>query len=380
MERSISPARLHREIEEGLVPLILDVRNQDDFALWQVEGARPVPTRNVPIWVAVEDAIELAREIPDGTVVVCAHGNGSDLLLDVLADEGCAVRNLEGGTAAWAQLLVPRPLDCLPDGMVGWQVQRPAKACLSYLIGVPGEDCVVIDPARFTDFYASLARSHGMSIRHVIDTHVHADHVSGGPALAEECEAVYHVPREDTGSSTPFANEPFADGAALTWSGEGSGRRLEMIALKMPGHTPGSTCVHIPGHLILTGDTVFVRGLGRPDLTGKAAELAEELFHTIHDRLRQLEPKTRVMPAHWTLQEEIDESGMVQSTLGAVFESALMSQADMVAFIEEIVATLPKAPDSYDTIRLVNSGRPATAEEVETLEIGRNQCAASTSI
>ena len=148
----------------------------------------------------------------------------------------------------------------------------------------------------------------------------------------------------------------------------------------MPGHTPGSVCVHIPGHVILTGDTVFVRGLGRPDLTGKAADLAKELCHTIHDRLAPLDRSTLVMPAHWTLMEEIDDNGMVQTTLAQVFESALVSEDDMSAFIEEIITSLPSAPDFYDTIRLVNSGRPATAEEIETLEIGKNQCAASTSM
>ena len=376
MGRSITPEELYQGIDRGEVPLILDVRNQDDFAVWQVEGTKPVPTRNVPIWMAVEDCETLAQEIPDGTVVICAHGNGSDLLLEVLADEGRQVVNLQGGTAAWAELLVPRAISGLPDGMVGYQISRPAKACLSYLIGVPGQGCIVVDPARFPRTYLDLAERHGMSIVHVIDTHVHADHVSGGPALAEQVGATYHVPMEDAGMSTPFPNAPFGDGEVIDLGDA----QLEVLAIKMPGHTPGSTCISIPGHLILTGDTVFVRGLGRPDLTGKAAELAAELFHTIHDRLAPLDPATVVMPAHWTFPEEIDGDGMVQTTLARIFESSLVTEEDMTAFIEEIVGTLPAAPDFYDTIRLVNSGRPASAEEIEALEIGKNQCAASTSM
>ena len=376
MARSITPRELYDGIAEGSVPFVLDVRNQDEFATWQVEGTRPVPMRNVPIWVAVEESETLAQEIPDGTVVVCAHGNGSDLLIDVLADEGREVVTLEGGTAAWAELLVPREIRGLPDGMVGYQVARPAKACLSYVIGVPGQGCIVVDPARFPQDYLDLAERHGMRIVHVIDTHVHADHISGGPALAEQVGASYHVPMEDAGASTPFANAPFGDGEVIDLGDA----KLDVLAIKMPGHTPGSTCISIPGHLILTGDTVFVRGLGRPDLTGKAAELAAELFHTIHDRLAPLDPATVVMPAHWTFPEEIDDDGMVQTTLARVFESSLVTEEDMAAFIEEIVGTLPAAPDFYDTIRLVNSGRAATAEEIETLEIGKNQCAASTSM
>ena len=84
--------------------------------------------------------------------------------------------------------------------------------------------------------------------------------------------------------------------------------------------------------------------------------------------------------AHWTLMEEIDEQGMVETTLEKIFEADIMSVEDMERFIEEIVTTLPAAPDFYDTIRLVNAGQAATAEEIETLEIGKNQCAASTSM
>jgi len=376
MARSITPAELYAEIDEGRCPYILDVRNQDEYATWQIEGTRPVPMKNVPIWVAVEESENLAGELPENTVVVCAHGNGSGLLIDVLKEEGCEVRTLEGGTAAWAELLVPRPINGLAEGMVGYQIARPAKACLSYVIGAPGHGCIVVDPARFPETYVDLAAQHDMTITHVLDTHIHADHISGGPAMAAELGVPYHVPVEDSGPQTPFANEPLADGTVIDLGAA----QLEVLAIKMPGHTPGSTCVHIPGHLILTGDTVFVRGLGRPDLTGKAAELATELFHTIHDRLAPLDRATKVLPAHWTVTDEINDQGMVETTLEAIFEADIMTVEDMERFIEEIVSTLPAAPDFYDTIRLVNAGQEATAEEIETLEIGKNQCAASTSM
>jgi glyoxylase-like metal-dependent hydrolase (beta-lactamase superfamily II)/rhodanese-related sulfurtransferase len=374
MARTITPLELYREIESGEVPMILDVRNQDEYAIWQVEGSKPVDMRNVPIWMAVEQIDDLVNEVPENSVVVCAHGNGSDLLLDMFADEGKVVRNLEGGTAAWAELLVPKPLTSLPEGMIGWQVQRPSKACLSYVIGVPGQGCIVVDPARFPDFYIDLAASADMTIRHVIDTHVHADHITGGVDLAAKVGAQYHVPIEDTGGPTPFPNTPLTDGQVLDLGD----MQIETLAIKMPGHTPGTTCVHIPGHLLLTGDTVFVRGVGRPDLTGQAEELARELYHTVHDRLQPLDPVTEVLPAHWTFADEMGSDGLVRTNLGHIFESTLLSEADLVKFVQEIVTSLPSAPDTYDTIRLVNSGQPATAEEIEFLEIGKNQCAAST--
>ncbi len=376
MGRSVTTRELYDEIEAGTVPMILDVRNQDEFAAWQVEGRRPVETRNVPIWLAVEQVEDLAREIPDDTVVICAHGNGSDLLLDMLAAEGRNTRNLAGGTAAWSELLVPRALPGLPDGMVGWQVQRPSKACLSYVIGVRGKSAIVVDPARFAQQYIDLAASVGMTITHVIDTHVHADHITGGPELAERTGASYHVPVEDTGRTpTPFANAPLDDGAELDL-GDAT---LQVLSIKMPGHTPGSTCINLPGTFLLTGDTVFVRGVGRPDLTGRADELARELFHTVHDRLKPLDPGTMILPAHWSFENEVDGDGLVQTDLATVFTSTLLNEEDMVRFVNEVITSLPSAPDTYDTIRLVNSGRQsASADEIEFLEIGKNQCAAST--
>ena len=376
MPGTITPRELYDEIANQEVPFILDVRNQDEFATWQVEGTKPVPTKNVPIWMAVEGVEDLAKEMPANSVVVCAHGNGSDLLLDLLAEEGVEARSLVGGTAAWAELLVPEPLSCLPEGVVGWQILRPAKACLSYMIGVPGKDAIVVDPARFLDFYLELAASEAMTITHVIDTHVHADHISGGPDLAERVGATYHLPLEDAGGSVPFPNEPLQDGTEIDLGGH----TVATFAIKMPGHTPGTTCVHIPGHLLLTGDTVFVRGVGRPDLTGKADELARELYFTVNEKLRPLDPKTTVLPAHWSTAEEMGADGMVTTTLRQVFESTLLNEDDLVKFVEEIVGTLPSAPDFYDTIREVNSGKKVSAEEIETLEIGKNQCAASTTV
>lgn len=374
MGKTISTDELYKEIAEQRVPFILDVRNQEEYAAWVVEGTKPVEMKNVPIWLAVEQIEDLAKDLPDDTVVICAHGNGSDLLLDLLQDEGKTCRNLEGGTAAWAELLVPKKLDCLPENMVGWQIQRPAKACLSYVIGVPGGNAIVVDPARFTEPYVELAATEGMTITHVIDTHVHADHISGGAELAQRLGVPYHVPADDAGRKNPLAKDSFGDFSEIDLGDA----KVELLAIKMPGHTPGSTCIHIPGHLILTGDTVFVRGIGRPDLTGKASELASELFHTIHDRLEPLDPQTKVLPGHWSFLSEFDENDLVMTNLGHVFESSLLNEKDLEKFIQEVIDTLPSAPETYDRIRRVNSGEIANADEIEFLEIGKNQCAAST--
>ena len=156
---------------------------------------------------------------------------------------------------------------------------------------------------------------------------------------------------------------------------------VRTMTMHLPGHTPGTTAFLVSDHLLVVGDTVFVRGLGRPDLTGQAEELARDLFHSVHERLRPLDPQTIIAPAHWSTSEEVNPQGLVVTTLDDVFCATLLNEQAIERFVEEIVSSLPHAPDAYDTIRLVNSGRLMPPDdEMDVLDVGRNQCAASTTL
>ena len=380
MSSTITAAELYAEIAQGQVPQILDVRNADEYAAGVVEGSHPVPTSNVPVWRVFEALDELAKQTPEGAVIVCGQGNGSELVAEEFEALGVRTRSLFGGTDAWARLLVPKEILGLPNGIRAWQLLRPAKACLSYVVGVPGGSCVVVDPARVAGPYLDLAAEHDMRVTHVIDTHLHADHISGGPALAQATGAQYHLPPEDAGSDLPFPNRPLADGERIDL-GAGDGKVvLQAMTMHLPGHTPGTTALLVGDRLLMSGDTVFVRGLGRPDLTGQAESLARDLFHSVHERLQPLPPDTIIAPAHWSICEEIGPDGLVTTTVAEVFTSTLMNEQAIERFIEEIVGSLPAAPDTYETIRAVNAGRVLPDEELDILDVGRNQCAASTTL
>lgn len=377
MARTITPAALFREIAAGTVTEILDVRAPDEFDASKVEGSRPVPTRNIPVWRVVDDLEVHAARTLDGAVVICGQGNGSELVAEEFEALGVHTRSLEGGTDAWARFLVPVEITGLPADVRAWQFQRPAKACLSYVVGVPGGNCVVIDPTRFTQPYLDLATAHGMKVTHVVDTHVHADHISGGPALAAALDVEYHLPPEDAGGVLPFPNRPLKDGDELDLGSA----VVRAMTMHLPGHTPGTTALLVSGKLLIVGDTVFVRGLGRPDLTGQAADLARDLFRSVHERLRPLDPQTVIAPAHWSSSAEINAEGLVTTTLEDVFTATLLNERAMERFVEEIVNSLPSAPEVYDTIRLINAGKLAPPEdEMDVLDVGRNQCAASTTL
>ncbi|MDC5697497.1 MBL fold metallo-hydrolase [Intrasporangium calvum] len=377
MAKTITPAQLFSEIEAGTVPEILDVRNKDEFAASQVEGNRPVRTRNVPVYEVFEDLEEHCRRTAQGAVVICGQGNGSELVAEEFESLGVETRSLEGGTEAWARLLVPKEIPGLPGEVRAWQFQRPAKACLSYVIGVPGGRCMIVDPTRHPQPYLDLVAEHAMTVAHIVDTHVHADHISGGPALAEQLGAEYHLPPEDTGGVVPFPNRPLQDGDELDLGSA----VVRTLTMHLPGHTPGTTAFLVSDRLLIVGDTVFVRGLGRPDLTGQAEELARDLFHSVHDRLRPLDPATIIAPAHWSSSEEVNSDGLVVTTLEDVFTATLLNERAIERFVEEIVASLPNAPETYDTIRLINAGKVAPPEdEMDLLDVGRNQCVASTTL
>lgn len=377
MAATITPIDLFREIAAGTVPEILDVRNPDEFAAAPVEGRLPVPSRNVPIWRVMEALEDEAARTPQGTVVICGQGNGSELVAEEFEELGVRTRSLAGGTDAWARLLVPVEIEGLPGDVRAWQLQRPAKACLSYVVGVPGGNCIVVDPTRFPQPYLDLAAEHDMTVTHVVDTHVHADHISGGPVLAAELGVEYHLPPEDAGGIVPFPNRPLRDGDELDLGSA----VVQAMTMHLPGHTPGTTALLVSEKLLIVGDTVFVRGLGRPDLTGQADQLARDLFRSVHERLEPLDPQTIIAPAHWSSSTEFNTAGLVTTTLEDVFTATLLNERAMERFVEEIVNSLPSAPETYDTIRLVNAGKLAPPEdEMDELDVGRNQCAASTTL
>jgi len=380
MSATITPADLYAEIAAGQVPQILDVREEDEYAAGALEGSRPVPTHNLPLWRVIETLDEVATQTPQGAVIVCGQGSGSVLVVEELEALGVRTRSLVGGIEAWARLLVPKEILGLPNGVRAWQLLRPAKACLSYVVGVSGGSCVVVDPARVIDPYLELAAEHGMRVTHVIDTHLHADHISGGPALAQAVGAQYHLPPEDAGALLPFPNRPLVDGERIDLAAVEGEVVLQAMTMHLPGHTPGTTALLVGDRLLMCGDTVFVRGLGRPDLTGQAESLARDLFHSVHERLQPLPPDTIIAPAHWSTSEEIGPDGLVTTTVADVFTSTLMNEQAIERFIEEIVSSLPSAPDTYDTIRAVNAGRVLPTDELDILDVGRNQCAASTTL
>ena len=367
-------------LDRGDPLLLLDVRNQDEYESWKLEARRPVETVHVPYFDFIEDAERALAQVPRDRelVVLCAKGGSSEMVVEMLGEAGRSARNVSGGMIAYGVYLEPVrvPLPAADASRFSlFQVNRRGKGCLSYVI-VAGDEAVVVDPSRHVAWYEAFAAEQGARIVHVLDTHVHADHVSGGPELARRLGVPYFV-CAGKGFELRQPVTPLVDGQEIRLGGE-DGVSIEVRVISTPGHTPGSTSFLVDGHYLLTGDTLFVASVGRPDLGGHVLEWGRDLFFSLRDRLADLPAETRVLPAHYAGIAEMSAEGLVWGRLGelrATVPELQIATAD--EFVRAVRGAVKDPPAAYAEIIQVNLGAPATEEQICEWELGKNQCAAS---
>src|SRR5699024_4379341 len=174
-----------------------------------------------------------------------------------------------------------------------YQFVRIGKGCLSYMVVSEGE-AAVIDPVRFADVFVDFAKEQGVIITNVLDTHLHADHISGGREIAEKTGATYWLPPKDA-TEVVFEYEPLKDGDIIqVWQTE-----IDLQALNSPGHTIGCTSFSIDEKLLLAGDILFHDSIERPDLAGKPEDWVGDLRDRLYTRDRNLSDELIVLPSHF---------------------------------------------------------------------------------
>lgn len=391
--RTISAAGLKKLLDGSAseVPVIVDVRNRDEFEAWQIRGRHPIQTLHVPYFDLLEaaDADDVAkaaalyakehwtRQLPEeGPIVtVCATGDTSAFVAQGLKDLGYDAVNLEGGMQAWGDHYETVPV-VESEELKVYQVVRPARGCLSY-VAVSGGEAVVIDPLRHTEPYLKLIEETGAAVVGVFDTHAHADHISSGLDLAKKLEAPYYLHPYDAihpMDMVPAAFDyvPIKDGDSWRIG------RAELKALHVPGHTLGNVVYMLDGSYLFTGDTIFVESVSRPDLGGQA-EKWTDLHHASLDRLLKLPGDTVVLPGHYSHPGEADETGLFAASLDQLRrgnEGLLKVQEGSAVFYDYATSSLPFFPEAYIDIKRVNLGLLQVGEEqASELELGPNICA-----
>ena len=240
--------------------------------------------------------------------------------------------------------------------MIFQQVVNEDSGCLSYLIGC-GEagQAIVVDPGRDrVNEYLRLAHKKGLQIAHIVETHTHADHISGNRDLAAAARAPIHV---HAAAGVAFDHEELRDGSRVRVG------NVEVRVAHTPGHTPDSICLFVTDHarsaepwFVLTGDLLFVGSVGRPDLGGATA--AEDIWESLRTVLRPLDDLVEIYPAHGAGSAcGKAMSAKAGSTIG--FErrfNPAFRYDDKHAFVDFIMAGLPPKPASFDTIVAKNKG------------------------
>jgi glyoxylase-like metal-dependent hydrolase (beta-lactamase superfamily II) len=248
------------------------------------------------------------------------------------------------------------------------QVRRTGKGCLSYLISSGGE-AAAIDPSVEPDVYVGLARDRGVQIRAVLDTHVHADHLSRARQLAEVTGAQRFLPFQHR---VRYAHKTLAGGDAVRFGA------TALNVISTPGHTAESATYLLPGAGIFTGDTLFLAAVGRPDLHAAEEESearAHLLFRSVA-RLMSLDAQLLIFPGHTSAPVPFDRELLTASIsdVAARLRSWLGSEEE---FVRRILARIPPTPPNYVVISEANESGEWPNSDPTDLEAGANRCAVS---
>ncbi|WP_049981457.1 MBL fold metallo-hydrolase [Halolamina rubra] len=350
---------------------VLDVRNEPDHDEWQIPGSTNLPVYDELLAHDFSGLESRLDELPEDTeiAIVCAAGVTSARAAEFLRDNGYDAKSIPNGMNAWGRVHREYAIDDV-DGVV--QIVRPGTGCISYLAH-DGDEAVVVDPTQYVDRYLNAADEHDLEIVGVADTHAHADHVSGARRLAGELDVPYYLHGDDAGELDDVTRIEDGDGIPV-------GERTLDVRFT-PGHTPGSVSFEF-GNALLSGDTLFLRSVGRPDLEDSSEDAVREAASQLYDSLEtltELPDETVVLPGHFS-DESIRPLATKLGDLRAETTNELLSyvaDGDETAFVETIVESLSDEPANYNQIKQINWGKEQPSGDVESLELGPNNCAAN---
>ena len=356
--------------------LILDGRNKKDFGRFKVEGPYPIGMLNISYFDFMEIEDECIAQMPDKTTsirIVCAKEGSAKFVAEILDKHGFSdVGYLSGGIKSWGNLLVPKMLSADVKYEL-YQFIRPGKGSCSYGL-VYNKELILFDPSRNVDFYLDFAADNGLTIVKTVETHLQADYIAGSRMIAERSGARFYANTEDfSGSKLDY--EELQDGDQIGFDPDGPSVQV----LFSPGHTPGSTMFVIDGRFIISGDIIFIKSIGRPDLGGKVDEWSRVLFKTIGN-IKTMDEAITVLPGHYIDWDEANGELNFARPLDEVkkINEAIYAINDEEEFVEFIKSNMREQPPEYATIRLVNANLEVVDDDkAEVLDLGKNECAAS---
>jgi len=375
---AIDPATLKSRIDAGDDVTILDVRATSEYEEWAIDGPS-VTVENIPYFELIDGISDddLDR-IPEGDplVVICAKGGSSEYIAGMLVEEGRDAVNLAEGMNGWASIYEALEVEAYDGPGALYQYQRPSSGCLGYLV-VDGDEAAVIDPLRaFTDRYLEDADAHDADLVYAMDTHIHADHVSGLREL-DDADVTGIIPENAVDRGVTYAD----DLATAAHEDEFQVGDATIQAIYTPGHTTGMTSFLVGESFLATGDGLFIESVARPDLEDGddgAPDAARTLHDSLQNRVRTLDDDVVIGGAHFSDAAAPNDDGTYTARLGDLVEDMDALTMDQSDFIDLVLADMPPRPGNYEEIIATNLGQEAVDDETAfELELGPNNCAAS---
>jgi len=365
-KNSVTSEILRTWLDNDKPVFILDVRSKEQRDEWQIPGSIYVDAYKR--LNAGDNSVLEEVSIPKNTpvVTVCAAGRTSEIAASELRKKGIDAHSLEGGMKGWS--LSWNTANISMPGFEIIQVRRTGKGCLSYIVA-SGNEAAIVDASLSPEVYEQILTEKNLTLKFVIETHIHADHLSRAKLLAEKNRVSLYLPIQN---KVNFSFKSVEDETAFKIGS------IEMKALHTPGHTLESTSYMIDEKVLLTGDTLFIDGVGRPDLKSSEEEtkVKAKMLYASLQKLLSLPDETIILPAHTGRPVNFDHKPLY-ATLKTVKASVAMLQMNEETFVNTLLRRIPETPASYLAIVEKNlKGDFSDANPID-LEAGANRCAIS---
>jgi glyoxylase-like metal-dependent hydrolase (beta-lactamase superfamily II)/rhodanese-related sulfurtransferase len=385
----IEPATLKQMIDKGEDIFILDVRTPEEYEAWKISYDKQelslIPIDQLSSREAL-NRIPRDKEI----VTVCSHGYRSMIAAEFLTQLGYNARSVKGGMSGWNKVydIAAIPVRSNLSTKI-WQVRRVSKGCMGYVIASEADkNAVIIDPnCEIEESFERIANDNDLRVTKVIETHMHADHASASTSLAKTFGAVVYASSKEGYDRNE--NDSNDDEVTFYRIEDGDqirvGQGIVLDAIHTPGHTKGSMSFCIDGNnndsndihastsYLFTGDTIFVNGIGRPDLHSQVEEFTSNLYDSYHRKILTFPNETVILPAHFGKRFEYHKP--IFSTIGSVKKDLTLLSLEKEEFINYVSNAIPPQPVNYKIILRINKAM-TPCHEVQTgeLEAGPNSC------
>lgn len=363
-QKYINADTLREWLENGKEVSILDIRPSAERAEWFIPGSIHL---NAYEKLRANDGtavsgLHLDKNIP--VVVVCAAGKTSMKATELLNKTGYDAYTLENGMKAWSLAWNMARLS-YPDYEI-IQYRRTGKGCLSYII-VSDNNVIIIDASLPAEIYKGIVKQNNWRLKAVMETHIHADHLSRSKQLAEDFGVDLLLPAPN---KINFPYKTLQNNQLIELG------KIGIKVMAAPGHTLESVCFFINDEVLFTGDTIFTNAIGRPDLNAnddEATQKAELLYESLQ-AIMKLNDDVIVLSAHTNVPVDFDNIP-IAATIAEIKNKVSILQLTKTDFVQTILDRLPATPANYLAIVEKNLlGNLAGINPID-LEAGANRCA-----